>query len=49
MFLSLLGQFVIHLFVMQYAVAISKPFLPDNFAVPLSCSETCCSRAAAQH
>ena len=35
MFLSLIGQFVIHLATMYLAVAMSKPHLPDNFKVSI--------------
>ena len=31
MFLSLLGQFAIHLGVMMYTVSFTKPFLPDSY------------------
>ena len=33
MFLSMLGQFAIHLGVMIYTVAISKPYLPEGYKV----------------
>ena len=33
MFLSLLGQFAIHLVVMMYTVAMTKPHLPADFTV----------------
>lgn len=35
MFLSLLGQFAIHLGCMIYAVSITKPYLPKTWAVCL--------------